>query len=44
MDLKFRKTGNELAVLSIFVLICCLLAAALEFITEKRINPCPLAE
>ena len=34
----FKQKGNELLVLSVFVLICTLAASLLEFVMEKQVN------
>jgi len=42
MTLGFRKTGNEIAVLSIFVFVFCMIGAGLDVLLEKRIDPRPV--
>lgn len=42
MNVRFRKTGNEIAVLSIFVFVCCMIGAGLDLLLEKRIDPRPV--
>jgi F0F1-type ATP synthase assembly protein I len=42
MDLKFRKTGNEIAVLAIFVFVCCVVGAGLGWISDRHLNLRPV--
>ena len=42
MVLKFRKTGNEIAVLAVFVFTCCLVGAGLEWVAKKHLDPRPV--